>query len=123
MAMGVVQQNLFRLLSTSQLSNFAADLKVSASGSKSEIAERIANKLPEEDVAAPCKKRRGGEYCIEVRKLYESSGLPNLESVRASLRELCGILLVNTLGDVHIISNTLPMPMTMVYAGGHQWMK
>ena len=70
----------------------------------------------EEDVAAPCKKRRGSEYYIEVRKLYESSGLPNLESVRASLRELCGILLVNTLGDVHIISNTLPMPMTMVYA-------
>ena len=46
-----------------------------------------------------------------------------MESVRASLRKLCGILLVNTLGDVHIISNSLPMPMTMVYAGGHQWMK
>ena len=72
MAMGVVQQNLFRLLSTSQLSNFAADLKVSASGSKSGIAERIANKLLEEDVAAPYKKRRRGEYYIEVRKLYES---------------------------------------------------
>ena len=61
----------------------------------------------------PTKMRFQGGAPWVLRLEFDSNCM---ESVRASLRELCGILLVNTLGDVHIINNTLSVLMTMVYA-------